>query len=68
MFSMRQRVRERAERSSRTWRCMSGLLSEVSPSVGRSGDGDLGGRVTCRRWVADDEGFSRDFPKIFSIF
>ena len=68
MFSMRQRVRERAERSSRTWRCMSGLLSKVSLPVGRSGDNDLGGRVTCRRWVADDEGFSCDFPNFFSIF
>ena len=31
---------------------MSGLFPEVSPPVGRSGDGDPGGRVTCRRWVA----------------
>ena len=44
-----QRVRERSERSNRAWRHVSGLLQEVSPPIGRSGDDDPGGRVTCRR-------------------
>ena len=53
---------------------MSGLLSEVSPLMGGFGDGDPGGRVTCRRWVAGkfvgvllpvDEGFFTIFPKDF---
>ena len=43
------RVRERAEISSSTWRRMSGLLLEVSLSMGRSGDGDPSRRVTCQR-------------------
>ena len=51
MFSTRRHMRERVERSSRAWRHVSGLLPKVSPLVGRFGDGDPGGRVTCRRWV-----------------
>ena len=46
-------MRERVKRSSREWQRVSGLLPEVSSPVGRSGDGDLGERVTYRRWVAE---------------
>ena len=42
------REREGQEKQPR----VSGLLSEVSLSMGRFDDDDPGGRVTCRRWVA----------------
>ena len=52
MFFTRRSVGERSKRCSRAWRRVSGLLSEISPPVGRFGDGDLGGGATSRRWVA----------------
>ena len=51
MFSMRRCVRERSERCSHTRRLVSGLLPKISPLVGRSGDSDSSGGVTCRRWA-----------------
>ena len=59
------------------WRRLSGLLLEGSSSVGRSGGGDLGERVTCRRWVVEKvaevvtpvmEVFIAIFPKNLSFF
>ena len=52
---------------------MSGLLSKISSSVGRSSDEDSSGgghlpEMGRRGCVAGDVGFSRDFPKKIAIF
>ena len=52
---------------------VSGLLPEISLLVGRSGEGDSGGGVTCRRWVIgvvslEMQVFLMIFPKNLPFF